>query len=95
MRGFSQVMAPLHDLLNKPDFCWTPECDQTFQKLKQILCSSVTLTQLLVMPQIMRLGITWSRQEKMARKDLWHLGVGSSAKLNVTIHPEKECLAVI
>ena len=44
MRGFSQVAAPLHDLLSKPNFCWTPECDQAFQKLKQLLCLSVTLT---------------------------------------------------
>ena len=43
MRGFSLAAAPLHDLLSKPNFCWTPECDQAFRKLKQILCSSVSL----------------------------------------------------
>ena len=44
VRGFSQVAVPLHDLLSKPNFCWTPECDQAFRRLKQLLCSSVTLT---------------------------------------------------
>ena len=26
-KGFAHIAAPLHDLLNKPEFVWTPQCD--------------------------------------------------------------------
>jgi len=43
VRDFAHIAAPLHDLLNKPEFVWTPQCDFAFKCLKEILCSSVTL----------------------------------------------------
>lgn len=43
MKDFAHIAAPLHDLLNKPEFVWTPQCDFAFKCLKEILCSSVTL----------------------------------------------------
>ena len=33
----------IHDLLNKSEFLWTPQCDSAFEQLKEILCWSVTL----------------------------------------------------
>lgn len=43
VKGFSQIAAPLHELLNKPEYHWTSECEQAFNTLKQLLCTSVTL----------------------------------------------------
>ena len=43
VRDFAHIAAPLHDLLNKPEFVCTPQCDFAFKCLKEILCSSVTL----------------------------------------------------
>ncbi|CAB4012833.1 Hypothetical predicted protein, partial [Paramuricea clavata] len=35
--------VPLHNLLNKEEFLWTNECQDAFNLLKELLCSSVTL----------------------------------------------------
>ena len=43
VKDFAHIAAPRHDLLNKPEFVWTPQCDIAFKRLKEILCSSVTL----------------------------------------------------
>ena len=43
VKYFSKVAVPLHNLLNKPEFVWSPECQNAFEALKNILCSSVTL----------------------------------------------------
>ena len=37
------MAVPLHNLLNKPEFMWTRECQCAFEELKESLCSSVTL----------------------------------------------------
>lgn len=42
VKGFSQIAAPLHELLNKLEYHWTPECDHAFNTLKELLCTSVT-----------------------------------------------------
>ena len=43
VKDFAHIAVPLHDLLNKSEFVWTPQCDSAFKQLKEILCSSVTL----------------------------------------------------
>ena len=43
VKYFAHIAVPLHDLLNKSEFVWTPQCDSAFKQLKEILCSSVTL----------------------------------------------------
>ena len=43
VKDFAHIAAPLHDLLNKPEFVWTPQCDFAFKCLNEILCPSVTL----------------------------------------------------
>lgn len=43
VKDFARIAVPLHDLLNKSEFVWTPQCDSAFRHLREILCSSVTL----------------------------------------------------
>ena len=43
--GFSQIAAPLHSLLKKgAQFYWSVECQDAFQKLKQLLISAPVLS---------------------------------------------------
>ena len=35
VKDFAHIAAPLHDLLNKPEFVWTPQCDIAFKRLKE------------------------------------------------------------
>ena len=34
MKDFAHIAVPLHDLLNKSEFVWTPQCDSAFKQLK-------------------------------------------------------------
>ncbi len=43
VKDFAKVAVPLHNLLNKPEFVWTTECQGAFEALKERLCTSVTL----------------------------------------------------
>jgi hypothetical protein len=43
VKDFAKVAVPLHNLLNKPEFRWTRECQCAFDELKESLCSFVTL----------------------------------------------------
>ena len=43
VKDFARIAVPLHDLLNKPEFVWSSQCDSAFKQLKEMLCSSVTL----------------------------------------------------
>ena len=42
-KDFAHMAVPLHDLLNKSEFMWIPQCNSAFEQLKEILCLSVTL----------------------------------------------------
>ena len=43
VKDFAKIAVPLHNLLNKEEFAWTNECQEAFEQLKELLCSSVTL----------------------------------------------------
>ena len=43
VKDSAHIADPLHDLLNKSEFVWTPQFDSAFKQLKDILCFSVTL----------------------------------------------------
>jgi len=42
VKGFARIAVPLHELLNKPEFVRTSQCESAFKQLKEILCASVT-----------------------------------------------------
>ena len=43
VKDFAKIAVPLRNLLNKEEFAWTNECQEAFEQLKELLCSSVTL----------------------------------------------------
>lgn len=43
VKDFAKVAVPLHNLLNKPEFVWSSECQLAFEALKEVLCNTVTL----------------------------------------------------
>ena len=43
VKGFARIAVPLHELLNKPEFVLTSQCESAFKQLKEILCASLTL----------------------------------------------------
>jgi len=45
VEGFARISAPLHDMTKKGQvFCWTPECQEAFDRLKAVLTSAPVLT---------------------------------------------------
>ena len=55
VKDFAKVAVPLRNLLNKPEFVWTPACQGAFEALKECLCSSVTLA---LPDQLARFSVT-------------------------------------
>ena len=44
VEGFARIYAPLHDMTKKGrTFCWTPECQEAFERLKSALTSAPAL----------------------------------------------------
>ena len=102
--GFSQIAAPLHELLNKPKFHWTQECEQAFITLKRLLCNSV----ILALPnQHGRFAVTCDAPDKAtgfyleqidSNGDMRPIAFGgkklTKAETNYST-AEKECLAIM
>jgi len=44
VEGFTRISAPLHDMTKKGrTFCWTPKCQEAFERLKSVLTSAPVL----------------------------------------------------
>ena len=97
VKDFAHIAAPLHDLLNKPEFVWTPQCDIAFKCLKEILCSSVTLKlpdrhgRFIVScdDSDKAVGFVLEQSDASGARRPVALGVGSLTRPNTIIQPQK------
>ena len=97
VKDFAHIAAPLHDLLNKPEFVWTPQCDIAFKRLKEILCSSVTLKlpdrhgRFIVSCDASdkAVGFVLEQSDASGARRPVGLGVGSLTRPNAIIQPQK------
>ena len=87
MKDFAHIAAPLHDLLNKPEF----------KRLKEILCSSVTLKlpdrhgRFIVSCDASdkAVGFVLEQSDASGARRPVALGVGSLTRPNTIIQPQK------
>ena len=104
VKDFAKVAVPLHNLLNKPEFMWTRECQCAFEELKESLCSSVTLK---LPDRFARFSVTcdaseyavgyyFEQDDKSGQRRPVAFGGRklTKAETNYSV-TEKECLAVI
>lgn len=104
--GYSRIAKPLNQLTKKETpFCWTPDCEESFQRLKQNLATAPVLTH--YRPELPTQletdasdNVVAAILSQLSPKDrLWH-PVGylsrsmTSAEQNYEIH-DKELLAII
>jgi hypothetical protein len=103
VKDFAKVAVPLHNLLNKPEFMWTRECQCAFEELKETLYLSVTLK---LPDRFARFSVTCDsdyavgyfleQDDKLGQRRPVAFGGRkiTKAETNYSV-TEKECLAVI